>query len=1247
MTSWNVTGAEDPTVDHFMSSFHDITTSIDQETKPILDQRKSSQAYIEDAASQHRNVYVGMHLRGGYNDKGPQKHGKHRKKRERSVKGSAKIKKAEEEVLPPQQQVQFLLGGEGDVDRGTTDPPDYGSWNCSRPRLFTEMDELCVCEDGETYWKETARWIKFEECVEEGGDRWSKPHVATLSLHSLFELRSCVLNGVVQLDMDAQFLEQITDITLDLMVSQGQLPHDDELREKLKDALLSGHEHQTERNGGLNPIKSVADLMSTKRESSAGFAGMRSNSSAPNLNRKMTSTSLSPVSEELPTGLHEHEKKDKKLPYFMKKIPTGAEACNVLIGEADFLEQPVIAFVRLRESVRLEGLTEVPIPTRFIFIMLGPTKKPRQYHEIGRSIATLMADEVFHEVAYKARTRQDLLAGIDEFMDQVTVLPPGEWDSKIRIEPPQDLPKNQMQRLQSKGEDMMGNGSQKQEICHVVGPELQRTGRLFGGLISDVKRKAPFFLSDFKDALSIQCVASFIFLYFAVLTPIVTFGGLLGDATHNYISAIESIFGAAMAGTTFHLFSGQPLTIIGSTGPILVFETIMFEICTSAGIDYLSIRWWVGVWTGLLCIALVATDASSLIQYITRYTEESFSALISLIFIYEAFKKLVHVSDELKVWHGWNGDHITYYGCECSAPNLTSYNITGDLNFTQMSIDSKELALKSHGSHHEGTLYRSGNVSYTCSFDGRNYNVSDIDDIDWISTNKTSCLADFCGDLEGDSCAYTPDAMLMSVILFFGTFAISTFLKGLKMSRFFPTKVRSIISDFAVTIAIAIMVVFDILMKLDTPKLQVPDTFRPTRLDRTWFVDPLGKNEWWTIPLALAPALLCTILIFMDQQITAVIVNRKENKLRKGCGYHLDLLVVSIMLMVCSIMGLPWFVAATVLSITHVNSLKMESETSAPGEAPKFLGVREQRVTGIMIFLLIGLSVLMTPVLKFIPMPVLYGVFLYMGVSSLKGVQFIDRLLLFFMPPKHQPDFIYLRHVPLPKVHLFTFFQLLGLVLLWVIKSIKPVSIIFPMMVAALVGVRKSFDFCIFTQQDLMWLDDIMPESTKKKKEDAKKKKQEANGANLIPMSGQGTVNVPLQDGKVLKIPVSEIQYNPSDPSGINISQEMARTAIWKTIVHNELGGSGGDLKEREKKVRRHHHKRTKPGIVEGNEYSFPPKTTEEDKLQVMVTPPPPGLEVIDETGKASSSSDLDGLKMMPIKAERKQTEPTIQDDSL
>lgn len=68
--------------------------------------------------------------------------------------------------------------------------------------------------------------------MEEGGNRWSKPHVATLSLHSLFELRSLLLNGTVMLDMEASSLEQIADLVLDNMIGKGVLPM--EAREKVR-----------------------------------------------------------------------------------------------------------------------------------------------------------------------------------------------------------------------------------------------------------------------------------------------------------------------------------------------------------------------------------------------------------------------------------------------------------------------------------------------------------------------------------------------------------------------------------------------------------------------------------------------------------------------------------------------------------------------------------------------------------------------------------------------------------------------------------------------------------------------------------------------------------------------------------------------------------------------------------------------------------------------------------------------------
>ena len=78
----------------------------------------------------------------------------------------------------------------------------------------------------------------------------------------------------------------------------------------------------------------------------------------------------------------------------MKKIPPNAEATNVLIGAVDFLTSPIYAFIRLSKGVIIPDLIEVPLPTRFLFVLLGPCHEHARYHEIGRSIATIMADEV-------------------------------------------------------------------------------------------------------------------------------------------------------------------------------------------------------------------------------------------------------------------------------------------------------------------------------------------------------------------------------------------------------------------------------------------------------------------------------------------------------------------------------------------------------------------------------------------------------------------------------------------------------------------------------------------------------------------------------------------------------------------------------------------------------------------------------------------------------------------------------------
>ena len=64
--------------------------------------------------------------------------------------------------------------------------------------------------------------------------------------------------------------------------------------------------------------------------------------------------------------------------------------------------------------------------------------------------------------------------------------------------------------------------------------------------------------------------------------------------------------------------------------------------------------------------------------------------------------------------------------------------------------------------------------------------------------------------------------------------------------------------------------------------------------------------------------------------------------------------------------------------------------------------------------------------------------------------QLINRILIMFMPGKYQPDYMYLRYVPIKRVHIFTCLQVLCLAILWTIKTIKSISIAFPLMVSAI-----------------------------------------------------------------------------------------------------------------------------------------------------------------------------------------------------
>lgn len=272
--------------------------------------------------------------------------------------------------------------------------------------------------------------------------------------------------------------------------------------------------------------------------------------------------------------------------------------------------------------------------------------------------------------------------------------------------------------------------------------------------------------------------------------------------------------------------------------------------------------------------------------------------------------------------------------------------------------------------------------------------------------------------------------------------------------------------------------------------------------------------------------------------------------MQKGVGYHLDLLVLALLILLCSFIGLPWFVASTVPSINHVMALRKETRCNAPGERPKYLGCRENRLTGVLIAVMTGLSVFLTSVLKHIPLPVLHGVFLFMGISCLNGIELVHRVLIVLMPSKNQPDYLFLRNVRMSRVHLFTAIQVVSIAAMWAIKSIEQTAIAFPLLVLAMCFIRKALDY-LFTQRELLYLDDIIPEEHKRETEQNAKRKHVVSEL----LSTVGHLEVPLPDGKVISIKVDSVTYD-NDSRKFNLGEHVNETKIWKDLVSESALGS-------------------------------------------------------------------------------------------
>ncbi|XP_076830218.1 solute carrier family 4 member 11 isoform X8 [Brachyhypopomus gauderio] len=295
---------------------------------------------------------------------------------------------------------------------------------------------------------------------------------------------------------------------------------------------------------------------------------------------------------------------------------------------------------------------------------------------------------------------------------------------------------------------------------------------------------------------------------------------------------------------------------------------------------------------------------------------------------------------------------------------------------------------------------------------------------------------------------------LLCLLLMLGTLWVGYTLYQFKRSPFLHAKMREILSDCALPISVLIFSYVGSYVFNDIG-LPVFD-FHEGPVFR---VAPLERLSGASVLSAMGLGFLLAVLIFIDQNIVVSLTNAPENRLLKGTAYHWDLTLSGLINVLMSVLGLPWMHAAFPHSTLHVRQLAIVEERVEGGHLYEtIVSVKETRVTSLLANLLIGVSVLLLPVpLQWIPKPVLYGLFLYIALTSIDGNQMCDRMALLLKEQTSYPPTHYIRKVPQRKIHYFTFLQMVQLLLLCAfgMYPLPYMKMIFPLLMFMLIPIRN------------------------------------------------------------------------------------------------------------------------------------------------------------------------------------------------
>ncbi|RYP35817.1 hypothetical protein DL767_003672 [Monosporascus sp. MG133] len=164
---------------------------------------------------------------------------------------------------------------------------------------------------------------------------------------------------------------------------------------------------------------------------------------------------------------------------------------------------------------------------------------------------------------------------------------------------------------------------------------------LFRGMVNDVRRRAPYYWSDWRDAWDYRVVPATIY----IILPALAFSLDMFTKTDMQYGVNEVLLSSVLGAVVFAILACQPLVIVGVTGPITVFNYTVYDIMMPTGTNYLAFMCWIGLWSLIFHWILAITNSCNWLKYVTRFPCDIFGFYVAFIYLQKGIQVLEILGD--------------------------------------------------------------------------------------------------------------------------------------------------------------------------------------------------------------------------------------------------------------------------------------------------------------------------------------------------------------------------------------------------------------------------------------------------------------------------------------------------------------------------------------------------------------------------------------------------------------------------